>query len=145
MPDNTPRLYEVLVLISQNLVSTGIGEAINTFQGMLDRAEAETLALRKYDDLKLAYPIAGQKRGTYLIGYFKSKPSQIVNIERDCNLSEDILRVMFTRCDHFGETELEAALTDTPREHEDDGEGTGAGAGAGAGAAAEPAEAASPS
>ncbi|MEM7625899.1 MAG: 30S ribosomal protein S6 [Planctomycetota bacterium] len=110
MADTTPKLYEGLFLMSQSAISAGLGSAIDTVRGMLDRVDAEVLSLSKWEERKLAYPIEGQKRGTYLITMFKVKPTQIVNIERDCNLSEDVLRVMMTRADHMGETELAEAL-----------------------------------
>lgn len=110
MADPTPKLYEGLFLMSQSAVSAGVGSAIDTVRGMLDRVDAEVLSLSKWEERKLAYPIDGQKRGTYLISMFKVKPTQIVNIERDCNLSEDVLRVMMTRADHMGETEMAEAL-----------------------------------
>lgn len=110
MPDPTPVLYEGLFLISQSAMSGDIEGAKAHVQEMLDRAEAETLALHKWEERKLAYPIEGQKRGTFLISYFKSRPTQIANIERDCNLSEQVLRVMFIRADHMGETELQEAI-----------------------------------
>lgn len=110
MADTTPKLYEGLFLMSQSAISAGLGSAIDTVRGMLDRVDAEVLSLSKWEERKLAYPIEGQKRGTYLITLFKVKPTQIVNIERDCNLSEDVLRVMMTRADHMGETEIAEAL-----------------------------------
>ncbi|MEM1356384.1 MAG: 30S ribosomal protein S6 [Planctomycetota bacterium] len=110
MADATPVLYEGLFLISQSAMSGDIEGAKAHVQEMLDRAEAEVLALNKWEERKLAYPIEGQKRGTFLISYFKARPTQIANIERDCNLSEQVLRVMFIRADHMGETELAAAL-----------------------------------
>ncbi|MEO1236234.1 MAG: 30S ribosomal protein S6 [Planctomycetota bacterium] len=112
MPDTTPKLYEGLFLMSQSAVSAGLGSAIDTVRGMLDRVDAEVLTLGKWEERKLAYPIEGQKRGTFLITLFKVVPTQIANIERDCNLSEDVLRVMMTRADHMGETEIAAALKD---------------------------------
>lgn len=110
MADTTPKLYEGLFLMSQSAISAGLGSATDIVRGMLDRVECEVLSLSKWEERKLAYPIAGQKRGTYLITLFKVKPTQIVNIERDCNLSEEVLRVMMTRADHMGETELAEAL-----------------------------------
>ena len=110
MADPTPKLYEGMFLMSQSAVSAGLSSSIDTVRGMLDRVEAEVLAISKWEERKLAYPIAGQKRGTFLLAYFKVKPTQVVNIERDCNLSEDVLRVMMTRVDHMGETELGEAL-----------------------------------
>lgn len=110
MSDLTPVLYEALFLINQTALATDSAGATQHVQEMLDRAEAETLSLHKWDERKLAYPIEGQKRGTFLIAYFKARPTQIANIERDCNLSEQVLRVMFIRADHMGELELKAAL-----------------------------------
>lgn len=110
MADNTPVLYEALFLINQTALATDSAGATAHVQEMLDRAEAETLTLQRWDERKLAYPIEGQKRGTFLIAYFNGRPTQIANIERDCNLSEQVLRVMFIRADHMGEIELKAAL-----------------------------------
>ena len=108
MADPTPKLYEGMFLMSQSAVSAGVDSAISTVQGMLDRANAETVTLSRWDERKLAYPIENQKRGTYLHSLFRVAPVQIANIERDCNLSEDVLRVLMTRADYMGETEIEA-------------------------------------
>ena len=110
MSDSTPVLYEALFLVSQAALSTDSAGVTAHVEEMLDRAEAETLTLQKWDERKLAYPIEGQKRGTFLIAYFKARPTQIANIERDCNLSEQVLRVMFIRADHMGEIEVKNAL-----------------------------------
>ncbi len=110
MSDTTPVLYEALFLINQSALATDSAGVIAHVQQMLDRAEAQTLALQKWDERKLAYPIENQKRGTFLISYFKARPTQIANIERDCNLSEQVLRVMFIRADHMGEIEVQQAL-----------------------------------
>lgn len=110
MADTTPVLYEALFLINQAALATDSEGATAHVQEMLDRAEAETLSLSRWDERKLSHPIEGQKRGTFLISYFKARPTQIANIERDCNLSEQVLRVMFIRADHMGEAELKVAL-----------------------------------
>lgn len=102
-------LYEGLFLMSQE--STGdLAGSLEMVRGILDRAEAETVVLRKWDERKLAYPIKGQKRGLYLIALFRVNGVQIANIERDCNLSDEVVRVMFTRADHMGEVEIEAEI-----------------------------------
>lgn len=99
-------LYEGLFLMSQE--STGdLAGSLEVVQGILDRAEAETIVLRKWDERKLAYPIKGQKRGLFLLALFRVNGVQIANIERDCNLSDEVVRVMFTRADHMGEVEIE--------------------------------------
>lgn len=109
MADTSQKLYEGLFLLSQQTLSNGLAAGIDTIQTMLDRAEAKTIALGKWDERKLAYPIEGQKRGTFFLAVFEVDPLQIANIERDCNLSEDVLRVMFLRAEHYGEVEIEQA------------------------------------
>jgi small subunit ribosomal protein S6 len=109
MAETSKKLYEGLFLLSQQTLSNGLASGIDTIQTMLDRAEASTIALGKWDERKLAYPIEGQKRGTFFLAVFEVDPLQIANIERDCNLSEDVLRVMFLRAEHYGEAEIEQA------------------------------------
>jgi len=99
-----------MFLMSQSAISAGLGSATDIVRAMLERVEAEVVCLSKWEERKLAYTIEGQKRGTFLLALFKVKPTQITNIERDCNLSEDVLRVMMTRADYMGETEIEAAI-----------------------------------
>jgi small subunit ribosomal protein S6 len=105
MAETRIRLYEGLFLMSQNVGD--LKAALDHVQEILNRAEAETLVLRRWDDRKLAYPIQGQKRGTYILAYFNARSTQLANIERDCNLSENILRAMMVKAEHVGEAELE--------------------------------------
>lgn len=115
MSDSTTVLYEGLFLLNNQQIAGDLTAALDTVREMLDRAEAEVVSIRKWDEGRLAYPIEGQKRGLYVLSLFKVRPTQIANIERDCNLSESVLRAMMVRGDHYGETELaeevEAAKT----------------------------------
>ncbi|MFI4859938.1 MAG: 30S ribosomal protein S6 [Phycisphaerales bacterium JB063] len=122
-------LYEGLFLIDQGALASDPAGAAQHVQDMLDRAEATTRVMHKWEERKLAYPIAGQKRGTFFLAYFDARPAQIANIERDCNLSEQVLRVMMTRCDFMGEEEIARALAGEPLHKEEPApEGAGVGA-----------------
>lgn len=106
--DENIHLYEGMFLMSQD-GGSDLGGALAHISDLLGRIEAEIVLLQKWDDRRLAYPIKGQKRGLYLLAYFKADASRVVNLERDCNLSESIARVMVLRADHIGEAELEVA------------------------------------
>ena len=82
--------------------------------GVFAHAEAEVLVLRKWDERKLAYPIRGQKRGVYVLAIFKARGTQIANIERDCNLSEQVTRCLIIQAEYMGEVELELAKKEVP-------------------------------
>jgi small subunit ribosomal protein S6 len=97
-----------MFLVSQ-AVAADLGGAVQHIKEILARGHAEIIALRKWDERRLAYEIAGQKRGLYILVYFSAPNDQLAHIERDCNLSEKILRSMVLRCDHLTTEEMQAA------------------------------------
>jgi small subunit ribosomal protein S6 len=64
--------------------------------------------MKKWDERRLAYEVRGQKRGLYILAYFKAPGAQLSHIERDCNLSEKILRAMILRADHLSDEQMTA-------------------------------------
>ena len=53
--------------------------------------------------------IKGNKRGVYFLAYFRVDPAKLTGLERDCNLSEQLLRSMVVRADHVPSETVEAA------------------------------------
>lgn len=108
MPDKKSYTYEAMFLLSQ-AVAADLGGALEHIKEILARGHAEIIALRKWDERRLAYEIKGQKRGYYILAYFKAQGDMLSHIERDCNLSEKILRTLFLRADHLTMDEMLAA------------------------------------
>jgi len=67
-------------------------ETVNNVHGILTKYDAEIVASRQWDDRRLAYPVEGHKKGSFLLTYFKADSSKISEIEHDCSLNELILR-----------------------------------------------------
>lgn len=111
MADSNTQTYEALILLAQN-AAADLAAAVEHVKGILTRHHAEILVLKKWDERKLAYPIRGQKRGIYLLSYFKAPTAQLTPIDRDFTLSENITRALITRADHVGEVELDLAKRD---------------------------------
>lgn len=99
--------YEVMFLISQAQATdfAGVIEHIDTLFG---RAGAEVISMQKWDERRLAYEIDKQKRGVYILAYVNAPAEKMQSFERDCNISERILRTMFTRADHLTLEEMKA-------------------------------------
>lgn len=97
--------YEAMFLLSQ-AVAADLSGAIDHIKEILGRAHAEVIALKKWDDRRLAYEIDGQKRGIYILAYFKAAGPDVAHIERDCNLSEKVMRVLILRADHLSNDEM---------------------------------------
>jgi len=85
---------------------------------LMERASAQDVVARRWEERRLAYRIAGRKRGVYVLVYFKASGDSIAGIERDAKLSENILRVLVVRADHVTREDLEwaRALPAEPQE-----------------------------
>lgn len=100
--------YEAMFLLSQ-AVAADLTSAIDHIKEIISRGHGEIIAMRKWDERRLAYEIKGQKRGFYVLVYFKAPGNQVSHIERDVNLSEKIMRAMILRADHMTEEQMVAA------------------------------------
>lgn len=100
--------YEAMFLISQS-TAVDLQGAVDHIIEIITKAGAELIAMKKWDERRLAYEIDKQKRGVYLLVYFTAPGPALAQIDRDCNLSERIMRAMVTRCDHLSVDQMKAA------------------------------------
>jgi small subunit ribosomal protein S6 len=99
--------YEAMFLFPAG-ASAELDKSITAVKGIIERHDGKIQVVKKWDERKLAYELEGQKRGLYIIAYFTAPGGAVSAIERDVNLSEDILRVLVTHADHLNETEMNA-------------------------------------
>jgi small subunit ribosomal protein S6 len=99
--------YEAMFLFGQS-AAQDLEAAINQVRQIVERHEGQVLVLKKWDERKLAYEIKKQKRGTYIICYYRAPGGSVAAIERDVNLSDNVLRVLVTDADHLNQKEMEA-------------------------------------
>jgi small subunit ribosomal protein S6 len=99
--------YEGMFLLPAG-ASAELENSVNTVRGIIERHGGNIIVIKKWDERKLAYEIKKQKRGLYVIAYFSAPGTAVGAIERDVNLSEDVLRVMVTAADHLNKDEMSA-------------------------------------
>ncbi|MCK4292533.1 MAG: 30S ribosomal protein S6 [Planctomycetes bacterium] len=87
------KLYEGMFLVDSAQASDW-DATIATLEKVLERADAEDVSMRKWDERRLAYEINGKSRGTYILCYFKADGEKIQEIEKAVQLSERIMRVL---------------------------------------------------
>jgi len=87
------RLYEAMFLVDSAQASDW-DAVVKTIKTILQRADAEIVSIRNWAERKLAYEINGKTRGTYILCYFRADGEKIRNIEKDVQLSEQIMRVL---------------------------------------------------
>lgn len=126
--------YEAMFLFPASAASE-VDASVKTARGIIERHGGKVIVIKKWDERKLAYEIKKQKRGLYVVAYFTAPGSIVSAIERDVNLSEEILRVLVTRADHLNADEMAAVEPQpiVPREPSSFEGGYGGGFGGGYG------------
>ncbi len=112
------KLYEGMFLVDSGKAASdwdGVNAAIKK---ILDRAEAEIVSMRKWDDRRLAYDIRTTSRGTYMLCYFKAEGQKIQGIEKDVQLSENVIRVLILSTDQMTKEDIERDTPATKTEKE---------------------------
>jgi small subunit ribosomal protein S6 len=88
------RLYEGMFLIDSAQATADWEGTLSVINTILQRADAEVVSMRKWQERKLAYDIDHKSRGTYILCYFKVDGRRISGIEKDVLLSEKVMRAL---------------------------------------------------
>jgi len=94
------RIYEAMFLFDPTAASSWehVEEVVKR---LMERANAEIIRLKKWDERRLAYEIDKHKRGTYVLCFFIAPTEKIVGLERDVKLSDEIIRALVLRRDKY--------------------------------------------
>ncbi len=104
----TIRQYEGMFLFPQ-AVTADLAAASDHVRESITRHGGEIVSLVKWDERRLAFDIKSNKRGVYFLAYFTAPTSAIVSIERDCTLSERMLRALIVKADHLSMDQMKDA------------------------------------
>lgn len=100
-------VYEAMFLANQ-AAAASFGDLIAHINHLFDRADANVLAMKKWDERRLAFEIDKQKRGVYILAYFSCPTDMVAHLERDVQISDQLLRVLVTSAEHLTEEEIKA-------------------------------------
>ena len=110
------RVYEAMFLVDP-ADAAAWDDLSKHLAGILERHGGEIIGLTRWDERKLAYPVSRRKRGAYVLSFFGLKNGDAVAlIERDCQLSEKVLRALVLRADHFKVSDMRMQLGADVRE-----------------------------
>ena len=98
--------YEAMFLFGA-AAAAEVDKSIATARGIIERHGGQVLVAKKWDERKLLYEIKGNKRGLYIITYFNAPGNAVAGIERDVNLSEEVVRVLVTDAAHLNKDEMD--------------------------------------
>jgi len=108
LSDNSKRLYEAMFLVDAADAAADWDGVTAMVETLMQRAAADVVNIRKWDERRLTYEVAGRRRGTYILSYFRATPDAVAGLERDVQLNERILRVLILRGDQVNEEQIHA-------------------------------------
>jgi small subunit ribosomal protein S6 len=74
----------------------GVSDQVNK---MIEKLGGELLVSRLWEERRLAYPIEGQRKGAYWLTYFRIDTQKIADLNRQCQLNDNVLRNLTLKVD----------------------------------------------
>jgi len=91
------RHYETMFIVKATLTAEEIQNQIETFRSNIESNGGEIISHDDMGTRELAYEIEKNKRGYYYLAYFKTPTESILELERNFNTNENIIRHMFVK------------------------------------------------
>jgi len=98
-------IYEGMFLVNQT-AAAAFGDVLEHINHLFERADATVVAMKKWDERRLAFEMDKQKRGVYILAYFTCPTDMVAHLERDAVISDKIMRLMVTTADHLTDEEI---------------------------------------
>jgi len=92
-------VYEGMYILDANRFSRDQAGVSGQIPEMIQKLGGEMLASRLWEERRLAYPVDGHRKGTYWLTYFKLDSTKLTDLNRQCQLSDSIVRTLFLKVD----------------------------------------------
>lgn len=96
MADNTA-VYEGLFILDANRFARDRDALSREVEALIEGIDGEILVSRLWEERRLAFPIKGQRKGAYWLMYFKAPTTRLVELTRQCEITDPILRQLFVK------------------------------------------------
>ena len=93
------RLYELGLILRVDKTEDELAALIESIKGWITGQEGKIVKEDVRGRRRMAYPIAKQRDGYYIFYEIEMPTSAPIEIERNLNISEDVLRFLFIRSD----------------------------------------------
>ena len=93
------RVYEGLFLLDSNRYARDSKGVSGQIDEMITKCGGEVLVSRLWNEQRLAYPIKGNRKGTYWLTYFRMESSGVSQLNRQGQLNSNILRSLVISVD----------------------------------------------
>lgn len=93
------KLYESIIVLKPDLSDEEVDVQVKRVEELLTRLNAEVVRTRKWGKKRLAYEIAKNRYGNYVLFHFRGEADALAELDRTYKLNEAIIRFMTVRLD----------------------------------------------
>ncbi len=90
-------VYEAMFILDSNRFGRDPDGISGQLADLIRAAGGEILVSRLWEERRLAYPIKGQRKGTYWLIYLSLDSLQLAGLRRQLDITETILRFLFLK------------------------------------------------
>jgi len=88
-----------MFILDSNRYSRDPSKVSDGVNDLVKKQGGEMLVSRLWNEQKLAFPIKGQRKGTYWLTYFRMDSTKLSDLNHQCKLSDSILRSLVLKID----------------------------------------------
>jgi small subunit ribosomal protein S6 len=85
-------VYEAMIIFDSNRYARERAGLANEIEKMIQAEKGEVVVSRLWEERRLAYPINGQRKGTYWLIYFRGPSAIVATLNRQWEIHDGILR-----------------------------------------------------
>lgn len=123
-------VYEGMFILDAGKYGRDPGGLAQQINDLIGQFGGTVLASRLWDERKLAYPIKGHRKGAYWLTYFRMPGGNLTALERQCEITEDIIRKLILKVDdRIADALVQHALSGEPQRRAAPGPGRAPAAG----------------
>jgi small subunit ribosomal protein S6 len=92
-------VYEAMFILDSNRFGRDPDGISGLLADLIQKAGGEILVSRLWEERRLAYPIKGQRKGTYWLIYLNLDALQLAGLRRQLDITETVVRYLFLKVD----------------------------------------------
>jgi small subunit ribosomal protein S6 len=92
-------VYEAMFIMDSSKFGRDPDGISGQLTDMIQNAGGEILVSRLWEERRLAYPVKGQRKGTYWLIYLKLDALKLNGLRTQLDISETVLRYLFLKID----------------------------------------------
>lgn len=91
--------YEGMFILDSNRYGRDPGGVSSQISDLITKLGGTMLVSRLWEERRLAYPINGQRKGTYWLTYFRLDSGKLTTLNRECQINDNIIRSLVLKVD----------------------------------------------